>query len=276
MDQHGLVQVTGVPLSDIGRKVGRIDRILVIDPNVATAKMLANLLRGIWPAAKVYGATEAGKGWALAAEVNPQLVFVEAGGEGFDGVKFARDIRRSDLLCREAPMIMVSSEVTTTLFTAARNAGIHEFVRRPYTIGDLERRIEASCGRPRDWIEAIHYIGPDRRRFNSADFDGPKKRRSDGASAASQRMNQALKIIQAAVLAVETDPVQCARALTTQCRLLIELSAGQASYAGMAQAVLSLQSHLQSGQPLAKDRIGAYAANVIKVAPEDIRPKAAA
>jgi DNA-binding response OmpR family regulator len=263
-------------VSDISRKVGRIDRVLVIDPNTATAKMLATMVRGVWPAAKVYGAGDTGKAMALAAEVDPQLVFVESGGGGFDGVKFTRAFRRSDLKCRETPMIMVSGDVTAGLILAARDSGIHEFMRRPYTIGDLERRLEASCGKPRDWIEAIDYVGPDRRRFNSGEFDGPKKRRSDGSSVKVQKMNQALRIIQAAAKAVEADPVQCARALTTQCRVLIELAAGQEPYARMAQAVLSLQTHLQSGEALAKDRIEAYAAGVLKVAPEDIRPKAAA
>ena len=38
-------------------------------------------------------------------------------------------------------------------------------MRKPFTIGDLERRLEAVTLKPRDWVEAVQYVGPDRRRF---------------------------------------------------------------------------------------------------------------
>ena len=89
---------------------------------------------------------------------------------------------------------MISGDATAAQILGARDAGVHEFMRRPYTMGDLQKRLEAVSGRPRDWIEAIHYVGPDRRRFNSADYKGPTKRRTDGPIK-TQKLSQALKII---------------------------------------------------------------------------------
>jgi DNA polymerase III delta subunit len=92
-------------------------------------------------------------------------------------------------------------------------------------------------------------------------------------------MNQALRIILSATEQMDDDPVQAARALNTQARILIELAAGQEQYKrlGMAAAYLKayLQNVAQQGQPLARDQVETYAANVLLVAPEDIRPKAA-
>jgi DNA-binding response OmpR family regulator len=256
----------------------RFDRILVIDPNLATAKMLANLLRSVLPSAQVYGAKDAEKAMLLAGEVDPQLVFVEAAASGLDGMAFTRAFRRSDLTCREAPIIMVFTEVKAAQILTARDVGVHEFLRRPISLGDLERRLEAVSGRPRDWIEGVNYVGPDRRRFNSADYMGPNKRRTDGAKT-GQKINQALRIVQSASRQVDADPVQAARALNTQARILIELSAGQESLRRLGAAAASLQTYLQAaarqGAPLAKDQVGTYAANVLLAAPDKVRPQAA-
>jgi hypothetical protein len=79
---------------------------------------------------------------------------------------------------------MVTAEATPSSIGGARNSGVHEFLRKPYTAGDLFRRVENVVLKPRDWIEAQMYVGPDRRRFNSEDYGGSKKRRADAAKAA--------------------------------------------------------------------------------------------
>ena len=58
----------------------RIERVLIVDSNIGSAKMLANLLRGMWPSTNVYGAQDAQRALALAVQVDPQLIFVEAVG----------------------------------------------------------------------------------------------------------------------------------------------------------------------------------------------------
>jgi DNA-binding response OmpR family regulator len=256
----------------------KFDRVLVIDPNPANAKMLANLLRGLAPSCQVYGAQTAAMGMGLARELNPQLVFVESAGPGLDGMTFARDLRRSEFACREAAMIMVSQEATAALILGARDAGVHEFLRRPYTMGDLEKRIDAVSGRPRDWIEAIQYVGPDRRRFNSADYSGPRKRRTDGSSK-SAKIDQALKIVQSALIAVESDPVQAARALATQARILIEVSSGQEKLKKLGAVAMSLQAYLAGPAQkhgLARDQVATFAHNLMLVAPADLKSSRAA
>ncbi|HEY4031265.1 MAG TPA: response regulator [Caulobacteraceae bacterium] len=151
-----------------GRKTAPLDRILVVDPNMATAKLLAGLLRSLWPTVQVHGAQDSETAMVLAQVLEPELVFVEAAGSGFDGLAFARTFRRSDFDFHETPLIMVLAEAKAAQVLAAREAGAHEFLRRPISMGELERRLEAVSGPPRDFVEAPHYIGPDPRRFNSA------------------------------------------------------------------------------------------------------------
>jgi hypothetical protein len=79
--------------------------------------------------------------------------------------------------------------------------------------------------KPRDWIEAVAYVGPDRRRFNSADYKGPRKRKADAAGTPAARLSQALRIVKSAATALDTDPAQARRALAAQA---VELQARSA------------------------------------------------
>ena len=148
---------------------------------------------------------------------DPQMIFIEHSGPGMDGARLARAIRRSDLNCRKAPILMVTGEATAQAILGARDAGVHEFLRKPFTIKDLLRRLEAVALKPRDWVEAVQYVGPDRRRFNSGDYVGPRKRKSDARKTPDQaRLVQALKIVRAAAGSLDSDWTQARRALLAQ------------------------------------------------------------
>lgn len=194
----------------------RIERVLIADPNPLAARMLNELVRGAL-GCEVYAVTDTAKTVAAARALDPHLIFVEHPSTGLDGYAAAKQIRRSEMACRMAPIIMVTAESTAQAILAARDAGLHEFLRKPYTAGDLRKRLEAVTLKPRDWIEAVGYIGPDRRRFNSADYSGPRKRRGDadrGSDAA--RLEQAIKIVVSAAKALDTDLMQVRRALNAQ------------------------------------------------------------
>ena len=198
----------------IQRVAAKVQRILVIDPNPATARLLADQMRPL--GAQIFAAPSSEKGYAMARATDPQLIFVEHTTAGVDGLAFCRKLRRSDLICREAPVIMCTAEATAEAIYGARDAGVHEFMRKPFNIKDLERRLEAVTLKPRDWIEAVAYVGPDRRRFNSADYKGPRKRKADAAGTPAARLSQALRIVKSAATALDTDPAQARRALAAQ------------------------------------------------------------
>ena len=197
------------------RVAAKIQRVLVVDPNPATARLLADQLRQLGNV-QIYPAPNLDKGYAMARTVDPQLIFVEHASAGMDGLLLTRKIRRSELVCRHAPIIMCTNEATAETIFGARDAGVHEFMRKPFTMGDLERRLEAVTLKPRDWIEAVQYVGPDRRRFNSAEYKGPRKRKVDAAGSVAARLSQALRIVRSAAQALDTDPAQARRALAVQ------------------------------------------------------------
>jgi CheY-like chemotaxis protein len=224
----------------IQRVAAKTQRVMVVDPNPATGRLLAEHLRPLG-GVQIFSATTAEKGYAMARAVEPQLIFVEHAQNGVDGLAFTRKIRRSDLTCREAPVIMCTADATAETIYGARDAGVHEFMRKPFNLKDLERRLEAVTLKPRGWVEAVGYVGPDRRRFNSADYKGPRKREADQAGTPAARLSQALRIVKSAAQALDTEPAQARRALAAQA---VELKrVGEAvKDARLIQAAAALES----------------------------------
>lgn len=198
------------------RLAPRLQRVLVVDPAPASVKLLQELTRTITPG-QLFAAPTDAKGMILAQSVDPQIIFVEHSGPGMDGARLTRAIRRSDFACRMAPVVMVTGEATAQAILGARDAGVHEFLRKPYTMKDLLRRLEAVILKQRDWVEAVQYVGPDRRRFNSGEYAGPRKRKTDSrASPDRAKVLQALKIVRSAAGSLDSDWMQARRALAAQ------------------------------------------------------------
>jgi DNA-binding response OmpR family regulator len=194
----------------------RMQRVLIVDQQPASARLLADTLRAGGPI-EIVMVSDVRRGMSAVRAMEPQLIFIEHPSTGVDGYAFTKDLRRGDTDGRKAPVIMVTAEATAASIMQARDVGVHEFLRKPYTMKDLERRLEAVFLRPRDWVEGLGYVGPDRRRFNSADYSGPRKRRADVRQNESQsRLLQALQIVRAAALGFETDPKQARRAIDAQ------------------------------------------------------------
>lgn len=196
-----------------------IQRVLIVDPNMAAAKLLGEILKGMGAKAIVFEQDER-RALELARDENPQIVFTERTGPRLDGEEFTRRLRRSNLPCRYAPVIMVTAEATASTIKGARDCGVHEFLRKPFTSGDLFKRIEVVTLKPRDWIEAVGYVGPDRRRFNSGEYTGPHKRKADkprsADEAAAAAADQAMRILSSALDQFDRDPMQALRAMRQQ------------------------------------------------------------
>ena len=164
------------------RKLARLEptvrRTLIVEPNLHAARLLVDIIKGMG-ARDIHVEQTGAKAMIMARELEPGLIFTERGGVALDGEGFVRELRRSHLACRTAPVIMVTADATANTIKGARDVGVHEFLRKPFTSADLIKRVENVALKPRDWIEGIAYVGPDRRRFNSGEYAGPQKRKND-------------------------------------------------------------------------------------------------
>jgi two-component system chemotaxis response regulator CheY len=76
---------------------------------------------------------------------------------------------------RTTPIILVSATPSVASIAAARDAGVTEVVKKPFSTADLQKRIEALDIFPRNFIEAPDYAGPDRRRKTMAIGDDDQR-----------------------------------------------------------------------------------------------------
>jgi DNA-binding response OmpR family regulator len=161
-----------------------LERVLVLDPIQTSGKLMIEVMRD-FGARNVALVQKTTTGIDPVMNYEPQLILTELSGPDFDGLTFIRNLRRSRLQQRTVPIILYTAVATVDTIKGARDAGAHEFLRKPYTIKDLFKRVENVILKPRDWIEAQMYVGPDRRRFNSESYAGARKRKSEAPAAKS-------------------------------------------------------------------------------------------
>ncbi len=76
---------------------------------------------------------------------------------------------------RFTPIIMISAAPDVRSISEARDAGVNEFLRKPFSAADLQARIASLDLKPRDFVIAPDYAGPDRRR-RTIDIGTPDQR----------------------------------------------------------------------------------------------------
>ncbi len=82
-----------------------------------------------------------------------------------DGVKFLKLLRTgSNKLPHAVPVMFVTAVAERERIVAARDAGANEIMLKPFTAAQLRARLETTVKKPREFVEAAAYVGPDRRR----------------------------------------------------------------------------------------------------------------
>ena len=99
---------------------------------------------------------------------------------GMGGIEFAADLRRNPQSpCPAIPIIMLTGHAKPELVRSARDAGIDDFLIKPFAPGKLIERICAVMSAPRVFIKNDTYAGPDRRRREDPGFSGPDRRKPE-------------------------------------------------------------------------------------------------
>lgn len=95
-----------------------------------------------------------------------------------DGLDFVRLVRTGkDSPNPFVPIIMLTGHTEMHRVIEARDAGVHEFLAKPISAKGLFSRIRSIIERPRPFIRAGLYFGPDRRR-RQIDWKGAERRKS--------------------------------------------------------------------------------------------------
>tara|TARA_R110002124_G_scaffold64985_2_gene177947 strand:- start:765716 stop:766240 length:525 start_codon:yes stop_codon:yes gene_type:complete len=97
---------------------------------------------------------------------------------GLELVKMIRQDKTS--IMRTVPIIMLTGYASESYVMEARDAGVNEFLVKPFTAESLAGRLASVIERPKSYIETATYFGPDRRRKNPRMiYNGPMRRAED-------------------------------------------------------------------------------------------------
>ncbi|MBM3546462.1 MAG: response regulator [Alphaproteobacteria bacterium] len=150
-------------------------RFLIVDNNTLSLQMLEDILRMLGTTA-IRRATDSTKAKAALREGEIDIVITERELEPESGIELVDHIRHStESLDRLMPVIMLTARSENEYVTEARDKGVTEFLAKPFNVDSLYRRIAAVIARPRPFINAPQYFGPDRRRRQQA-YSGPNRR----------------------------------------------------------------------------------------------------
>jgi response regulator RpfG family c-di-GMP phosphodiesterase len=103
--------------------------------------------------------------------------------EPMNGLEFIEKIRKSPESPNPyVPVILMTGYSDRARVEMARDAGVTEFLMKPYTSKDLYSRIVQIIEKPRQFVDCGTFFGPDRRRRKNFDYDGPLRRTADEES----------------------------------------------------------------------------------------------
>lgn len=154
-------------------------RLLIVDDNRHAAEIVKSILTSVG-AQEISDATTAERAFRLMREEPFDVVVVDQNlGKGDEGIQLVQRIRNDPASPNPfIPILMLTGYTEQRRVKAARDAGVSEFLSKPFTIAGLLRRMEALIHQPRPFVRSEDYFGPDRRRKADPDYKGPERRRS--------------------------------------------------------------------------------------------------
>ena len=141
-------------------------RALLLDDSPHMLSILRTILQG-FGVTDVAEARDAATAFEMVRDHRPDFAVIDLQLDDLSGLEFTQLIRTApDSPDRMLPIIMVTAHSERRRIIDAINAGVNEFLVKPVSPKALFSRIRAVIERPRPFIKAPGYFGPDRRRQN--------------------------------------------------------------------------------------------------------------
>lgn len=151
-------------------------KLLVADPDLYIARVVAMSLREL-KIENIHIVKTAAEVLDFLAEHTVHILITEwltVTGENSDLVSYLRRDKNSPN--RTLPIVLLTGRGERADVEAARNAGINEFVVKPFSTRTLYDRIEQLVDSPRAFVLSGNYVGPDRRRQRALEADETERR----------------------------------------------------------------------------------------------------
>ncbi len=95
----------------------------------------------------------------------PDAVITDLEMKPVDGLAFTRAVRTDpDCPVPDVPILMVTGHCEKHHVEEARDAGVTEFIAMPVTANTIAERLTSAIEKPRAFVRARNFVGPERRR----------------------------------------------------------------------------------------------------------------
>ena len=153
-------------------------RVLVADPSSHMAALVAQMLHTL----RIRSVEAMIEPANIVAELGRRpfdLILIDEQLAGGDDFGLVRALRKSGHHPNRAtPIIMMAAAPDARMIATARDAGVTEFLRKPFSAEHIRLRLNVLQRAPRAFVEAGEFTGPDRRRKTVA--GDTRRRASDG------------------------------------------------------------------------------------------------
>jgi PleD family two-component response regulator len=152
---------------------------LVCDDRAYMRRVIKGILETL-SCKRIDEAHHGGEALSIMRSWPPDIVLTEALLTPMSGVELLKAVRADKGSLKFTPIIMITSETRRERVIAARNAGVNEYVAKPFNAKSLILRIREVIERPRPFVDVGLYFGPDRRRRSEVMSEGEEKRGKGG------------------------------------------------------------------------------------------------
>jgi CheY-like chemotaxis protein len=176
-----LIKVAGASSHDIRASMSAglsLFRILVVDDSPQMRAIIGTVLTAVGVGQVCY-AGDGRRALEVLSQAEVDIIYVDLEMPVMNGLAFIAAVRALPPPVRYVPIIMVTGHSFGPSVFQARDAGVTEFLTKPVTARSILSRLDEVVRRPRPFVVAPTYVGPDRRRKNPPDYAGPMRRAKD-------------------------------------------------------------------------------------------------
>lgn len=156
--------------------------VLIVEDNMPMTELIKSLLT-VYGFTNLITAGNGEEGFEVFRRSSPDLVITDWMMKPGDGISLTRRIRNDPASGNQfVPVILMTGFSEKRRVMQARDAGVTEFLVKPFNARDLYRRIAQIIENPRQFVRSEAFFGPDRRRKNDTAYNGALRRESDLAS----------------------------------------------------------------------------------------------
>ena len=150
--------------------------VLIVEDTGVISKLIESVLETLG-VKTIFTAPNGERGFEIFCDKKPDIVLTDWDMEPVDGITLIKQIRTNPKSPHQTvPIIITTGFSALERVAEARDSGATEFLVKPFSAAGLTRRIAYVINRPRDFIKAENYFGPDRRRRVIESYQGPERR----------------------------------------------------------------------------------------------------